>query len=1253
MMEFLNKIGQMLLLSPLALVDLSALLRHDEFWRLGMPVNIDVICSDSTALLERWTLSYEAHAPHASGAAANAAMLPPHSHGPRHHDHAHDPDTTDLILLVQSVYSHVRLLPLGSALADNAILKSDLTYCITLADGRQVAPLSDSGDPVDVPSSGFDVGAKLGVHRFRSARTAAGSLHLSVVYDSAVADPRMPTQQPTGGPMAPATATPAPEAVLSPGCQARTATGRSQPMPPPAHGADPADAATDVADLDPPPDALASAALRSSSGSPFPSPTLQRRALAVANLRLQASDPGASASEPPAHRAPSTPPAGSAARKPAHHTRGASTSSVPASVFARYPAMASTPLFRSSLGRAMVRTASASSEDSDEAADHLWPLAVPVAPSQTPGHAPPLPDLAAPTPSRHPSLQARTSFDLGAVRAALTDPREQHASVAAQVGLGVPAATQEDAHLSRPASRRISMPNMPHASGSMASSWGSRYQSSGTSWRGDASGLSTSASSPTSMRMGTRDSYTATSLDPFGSLVGSYEESILSGRMSTLPSKPIAFVAEIGVIAFGKCKPSLKCPAHLLLAFPAYFYELQDDMSPVTPYVGSIEVDWALSINEANAAAAAGDTSAGAFRSAAEGGSQKLASGDDDPDATAGNLPAGFGRTDSSSSISSRRQKQEVPGYRLPFKGQLQIIIKNPSRTAIKVFLVPYDLRDMPPCTKTFLRQKSYATPPPHSPSRPPSSASQRRMSSSTPTSASPSMRPPTSSAAASQSIRRASGSNPVIPSPLTQHQPVMPPASPTSPQTHQAVYQLQERLRYAIHLQFVCTPKRHLYLTKSIRVVFSPRAPDSDEKLRTVCEGPSKPKYIPMDASTPLSASGAAATAASTSPSPLPLALQAMMPPRPPRPPAAADTAPVPPVRAAEDVAADLSLRAITEIKSPTSRIAAMKQRRKQQLDEMEHRQQQQQQQHQAQQQQQEQQQQQQLEQRLQIQAQRDALGVTPRASAQTGAVWDAGSNLHPASQLVDLSTHPPSRRIARTRTTSGFDAPTADGGDASNASTQGAAESRGPLTLMDLIKLAPPSGADAPYGGWARTARAGGSVSSQGFPHGSGTVLHSGSQPGLLGSGPAVAPSGAVLIASTAAFGLAGDRAAAGSDGALHDGRDDSDVDGHGHSHSACRCAVQPLRAAPDTASVMLARGCGCACGGGDGGGGGDGVADPNQSLDSRPRAHAHGDLMFSSLSRGGSAAALGTSLCSNGEETPARGSDGPPPMPPCMTR
>ena len=50
--------------------------------------------------------------------------------------------------------------------------------------------------------------------------------------------------------------------------------------------------------------------------------------------------------------------------------------------------------------------------------------------------------------------------------------------------------------------------------------------------------------------------------------------------------------------------------------------------------------------------------------------------------------------------------------YRIPEKGRVQIIIKNQNKTAVKLFLVPYDLAGMEPGTKTFIRQRSYSAGP-------------------------------------------------------------------------------------------------------------------------------------------------------------------------------------------------------------------------------------------------------------------------------------------------------------------------------------------------------------------------------------------------------------------------------------------------------------------------------------------------------------------------------------------------------------
>ncbi|KAF9328227.1 hypothetical protein BG006_008553 [Podila minutissima] len=166
--------------------------------------------------------------------------------------------------------------------------------------------------------------------------------------------------------------------------------------------------------------------------------------------------------------------------------------------------------------------------------------------------------------------------------------------------------------------------------------------------------------------------------DLFGSLVGSYEESILSGRMSTLPSKPLMFTAQIGVLAsqdYKDCPPKLRCPKHVLLEFPAVFYDYER-----TATVGSLP--------------------------------RSIPSAHDDPI-----LPY-VGNLDLDNGLRGERRFARMPGgMRIPLRGQVQVVIKNPNKTAVKVFLVPYDFSDMPPGTKTFLRQKHYSTGPGMGPS--------------------------------------------------------------------------------------------------------------------------------------------------------------------------------------------------------------------------------------------------------------------------------------------------------------------------------------------------------------------------------------------------------------------------------------------------------------------------------------------------------------------------------------------------------
>jgi hypothetical protein len=123
----------------------------------------------------------------------------------------------------------------------------------------------------------------------------------------------------------------------------------------------------------------------------------------------------------------------------------------------------------------------------------------------------------------------------------------------------------------------------------------------------------------------------------------------------------------------------------------------------------------------------------------------------------------------------------------------LQIIIKNPNKTAVKLFLVPYDLSDMEPGQKTFIRQRSYSA-------------------------------------------------GPIIDMPLsarTNFGTDRPEASLSNSEDPRD----RPVLRYLIHLHICCTAKGRYYLYKSIRVVFANRVPDGKEKLRNEIQLP-EPKY-------------------------------------------------------------------------------------------------------------------------------------------------------------------------------------------------------------------------------------------------------------------------------------------------------------------------------------------------------------------------------------------------------------------------
>ena len=265
------------------------------------------------------------------------------------------------------------------------------------------------------------------------------------------------------------------------------------------------------------------------------------------------------------------------------------------------------------------------------------------------------------------------------------------------------------------------------------------------------------------------------------SMVGSYEESILRGRMSTTPSKPLDFVAQIGVLGRGDCKPSLRCPAHVSVAFPAVFYSyssgtgrhiLSDD-SP-SPYVGSIDLEHNLKPPRSRRRHAS--------RPSSPSNNETILRDITAPE----NTPIGI-------QIERRKREREkrrswspmTPHggcYRIPQQGQLQIVIKNPNKTAVKLFLIPYDLEGMEPGNKTFIRQRSYSH-------------------------------------------------GPILEKPLSAS------ANPTP-----AGFE-KPTLRYLVHIR-ICSPsKGRFYLYDNIRVVFANRVPDGKEKLRNEVQVP-EPRY-------------------------------------------------------------------------------------------------------------------------------------------------------------------------------------------------------------------------------------------------------------------------------------------------------------------------------------------------------------------------------------------------------------------------
>ena len=290
------------------------------------------------------------------------------------------------------------------------------------------------------------------------------------------------------------------------------------------------------------------------------------------------------------------------------------------------------------------------------------------------------------------------------------------------------------------------------------------------------------------------------------SMVGSYEESILRGRMSTGPSKPLDFTAQIGVLGKGNCKP--KYPAHVTIPFPAVFYSwngglgrsqsIMDDEP--SPYVGLIDLEHSLPPSQP--------------KESRRRRREALVPDGFDGSGDAGSLAE---RDHVSANLALRKRekrKRRTPSprapsggaYRIPQQGQLQIMIKNPNKTAVKLFLVPYDLQGMDSGTKTFIRQRCYSA-------------------------------------------------GPIIENPITSH-------SPSEPGNRPQDVKSKPTLRYLIHLNICCPSRGRFYLFHNIRVVFANRVPDNKEKLQNEIQL-QEPRYSPYKPgkelhTTPISTVGA-----------------------------------------------------------------------------------------------------------------------------------------------------------------------------------------------------------------------------------------------------------------------------------------------------------------------------------------------------------------------------------------------------------
>ncbi|KAJ8247862.1 hypothetical protein GJAV_G00251380 [Gymnothorax javanicus] len=127
-------------------------------------------------------------------------------------------------------------------------------------------------------------------------------------------------------------------------------------------------------------------------------------------------------------------------------------------------------------------------------------------------------------------------------------------------------------------------------------------------------------------------------------------------------------------------------------------------------------------------------------------------------------------------------------GYRVPSSGTIQVTLFNPNKTVVKMFVVVYDLREMPASHQTFLRQRTFSVP-----------------------------------------AKRESNGH----------------------VSRKASSLRQERtLRYLIHLRFQSSKSGKIYLHRDIRLLFSRKSMEVDSgaayELKSFTESPADPPFSP-----------------------------------------------------------------------------------------------------------------------------------------------------------------------------------------------------------------------------------------------------------------------------------------------------------------------------------------------------------------------------------------------------------------------